>query len=124
MKLRTLAAAGIAFLASCASIPSADEVARMGSSAIVGAWTSELDETKLTVAKDGSFKVVRGEKSVAGRWSLDGDAVVFENDGEPCAGVEGAYVPEVVRDTVRFTKRGDDCPAREERMAWPWRRSK
>ena len=124
MTLRTLALSGISFLAACASIPSAEEVTRMGSSAIVGAWTSELDETRLTVAKDGSFKVERGGTSVAGRWSLDGAAVVFENDGEPCAGIEGAYVPEVVRDTVRFTKRGDDCPAREEHMAWPWKRSK
>ena len=124
MTHRMLAMATLPLLAACASMPSADEVARMGSAAIVGSWTSALDETMLVVQKDGSFTVARGETRVAGRWSLEGTAVRFRNDGEPCAGVEGAYVPEVVRDTVRFTKRGDDCPVREEHMAWPWKRAK
>lgn len=113
-----------ALLSSCASTPSAKEVASLGTTALVGAWTSELDETRLTIAKDGSFTVERGEKRVTGRWATDGDAILLTNAGEPCAGIEGAYVPEVVRNTVRFTKRSDDCPAREEHMAWPWKRAK
>jgi hypothetical protein len=28
-----------------------------------------------------------------------------------------------VRDTVRFTKVKDDCAAREEHMAWPWKKA-
>jgi hypothetical protein len=29
-----------------------------------------------------------------------------------------------VRDTVRFTKVKDNCPAREEHMAWGWKKTK
>jgi hypothetical protein len=29
-----------------------------------------------------------------------------------------------VRDTVRFTKVKDYCPAREEHMAWGWKKTK
>ena len=111
-------------LSACASTPSAKEVASLGTTALVGAWTSELDETRLTIVKDGSFTVERGEKRAAGRWTLDGAAIVLTHPDEPCAGIAGSYVPEIVRDTVRFTMRSDDCPAREEHMAWPWKRAK
>ncbi len=114
----------------CASVPSAKDVARMGVHALVGTWTSELDETTLTVRKDGTFVVVRparGERpaaTVSGRWHPSGDAVVLVNDASAaaCANVEGTYTPEIVRDTVRFTLVSDDCPPREEHMAGPWRR--
>jgi hypothetical protein len=39
-----------------------------------------------------------------------------------CAGIEGVYTPEIVRDTVRFTFVADECVPREEHMAWPWKR--
>ena len=113
-----------ALLSACASTPSAKEVASLGTTALVGTWISELDEARLTIAKDGSFTAERGEKRATGHWTTDGNAIVLTNTGEPCAGIEGAYVPEVVRDTVRFTMRRDDCPAREEHMAWPWKRAK
>jgi len=111
-------------LCACASTPSAREVERLGTAAIVGEWTSELDHSVLTVSKDGRFTLTRGSVVVTGRWSNDAGAVVFSNDGVPCADIDGAYTPEVVRDTVRFTKRGDDCAEREERMAWPWKRGR
>ena len=33
------------------------------------------------------------------------------------------YAFEIVRDTVRFTKVKDNCPAREEHMAWGWKKA-
>ena len=117
-------------LTACASTPTAREVAALGAYALVGTWTSELDNTTLTVAKDGTFRLdraattVKPSLAIAGQWSLDGNSVVFRNaaGSGACEGVDGAYTPEVVRDTVRFTKRQDDCPAREEHFAWPWTR--
>lgn len=113
-------------LPGCASIPSATEVAALGTNALVGTWNSVLDNTRLTVAKDGSFRLDKGATQIAsGHWRTEGTAVVFIDDPSStggCAGVEGSYAPEIVRDTVRFTKSSDDCPAREERMAWPWKR--
>lgn len=113
-------------LSGCASIPSANEVAKLGTNALVGTWTSVLDNSRLTVAKDGSFRLEQGTALIAvGRWRSEGTAVVFIDEAsstQGCAGVEGSYSPEIVRDTVRFTKSNDDCPTREERMAWPWKR--
>ena len=129
MNKATSALALAAFLASCASTPTAKEVEKLGPAAIVGVWTSELDHTVLTVCKDGTFTVVHGDATATGHWSThsapDGAAstVEFTNDGDPCAGIAGTYTPEVVRDTVRFTKRYDDCATREEHMAWPWTRA-
>jgi hypothetical protein len=124
------AALPLVLLQACASMPSADEVARMGVHALVGDWTSELDGTELSVRKDGTFTVVRearGDRpaaSSAGRWHPRGDSVVFVNDAGSavCAGIEGVYTPEIVRDTVRFTFVADECIPREEHMAWPWKR--
>jgi hypothetical protein len=118
------------FMQACASVPSAREVARMGVHALVGTWTSELDETTLTVREDGTFIVERPARgtrpaaSASGRWLPSGESVVLRNDASAavCTDVEGTYTPEIVRDTVRFTLVSDDCPPREEHMAWPWRR--
>ena len=44
--------------------------------------------------------------------------------GSACAEVPGSYAFEVVRDTVRFTKVKDNCPSREEHMAWGWKKTK
>jgi hypothetical protein len=123
-----LGCAGV--LPACASVPSAREVARMGVHALVGTWTSELDETTLTVREDGTFIVERPARgtrpaaSASGRWLPSGESVVLRNDASAavCTDVEGTYTPEIVRDTVRFTLVSDDCPPREEHMAWPWRR--
>jgi len=142
--LRQLAFAWpLAVLCACASMPSADDVARMGVHALVGDWTSELDGTTLSVRKDGTFTVsraARGDRpaaSASGRWHPRGDAVVLVNDAgsnpvyspvysplysTACADIEGIYTPEIVRDTVRFALVSDDCAPREEQMAWPWKR--
>jgi hypothetical protein len=129
----------LAVLCACASMPSADDVARMGVHALVGDWTSELDGTTLSVRKDGTFAVsraARGDRpaaSASGRWHPRGDAVVLVNDAgsnpaysplysTACADIEGIYTPEIVRDTVRFALVSDDCAPREEQMAWPWKR--
>ncbi len=114
-------------LAACATTPSAKSVALLGPHALIGSWKSELDDSVLTVERAGAFRIERANAPTAtGRWSLEGSAVVFVSDAPAsltdCANIEGAYLPEVVRDTVRFTKLRDDCPAREESMAWPWRR--
>jgi hypothetical protein len=130
-------------LGACASVPSADEVTRMGVHALVGDWTSELDGTTLSVRKDGTFTVARAARgdrpaaSAAGHWHPRGDSVVLVNDtgSDPadsplysplhstaCADIEGIYTPEIVRDTVRFALVSDNCAPREEQMAWPWKR--
>ena len=115
--LPTLAAAA------CSSTPSAVEVARRGPGAVVGAWTSELDASRLSLEKGGELRLERGGATILGRWRIDGDAITLEYSGEsPCAGSEAAYRPEIVRDTVRFTLLRDECLWREELMAWPWRR--
>lgn len=114
----------LAALGACASTPSAREVERLGTAAIVGEWTSELDHSVLTVTKDGRFTLASGGDIQAGRWTTDAGAIVLTSDTDPCAGIQGSYDPEVVRDTVRFTKRSDGCTAREERMAWPWKRGR
>jgi len=120
----TLCIAPLAFVG-CTAIPSAKEVAERGPSAIVGAWISELDGTKLVFEKDGVFRIEpNGNGAFTGRWSIDGGAVALMNDATApgCTEVTGKYKPEVVRDTVRFTQVSDNCPAREEHMAWPWKR--
>ncbi|MFZ9879966.1 MAG: hypothetical protein ACO3QC_01005 [Phycisphaerales bacterium] len=97
---------------------------------VVGFWTSELDGTTLDVRENGTFSVVRAARgsdpavTVLGAWRMDGTRFVVRNadDAASCAGIDGAYEAEVVRDTVRFTLVDDDCVPRETHMAWPWKR--
>lgn len=131
--LRALLAFGMSVVAvGCSStveIPSAASAAR--TPLHVGTWRSELDDTRLTVRADGAFEVERPAtesepaRRVVGRWRAVGDALVFVNaaDAPTCAGVEGRYGVRVVRDTARFVEIDDDCPAREDHMAWPWKRA-
>lgn len=134
-----IVAASAAFV-SLASLPACSSAPRAGAidtkalenAPFVGAWTSDLDAATLTVEPTGLFSIdvpARGEtpaRSVVGRWNLDdsGGIVTFTNLGATamCAEVPGSYAFEIVRDTVRFTLVSDDCPPREEHMAWPWRR--
>ncbi|MEY3026892.1 MAG: hypothetical protein RLZZ238_1789 [Planctomycetota bacterium] len=130
-RIATLLLVAAAPLASaCSSTPSAREVERLGVRSVVGAWTSELDGSVATFADDGSYRLERTARgtmpaiAVEGRWSDRGTAIaIIDERGSPCGGAEGVYEPEVVRDTVRFTLRRDECAEREERFAWPWRRS-
>ncbi|MFM7134246.1 MAG: hypothetical protein ACKO0W_08015 [Planctomycetota bacterium] len=128
---RSLAAIlATAFLAACSAtveIPSATSAKPLH----LGAWKSELDGTLLVIEEDGRFTVERPAvgaepaRGVIGRWRLDDGDVVFANaaDAATCAGVDGRYAARVVRDTARFVEIDDDCPAREEHMAWPWKRA-
>ena len=112
-------------LAACASTPSAQRVSELGATALIGSWISELDDTKLTVEKNGVYRIEHAaDAATTGRWSLEGTAIVFISDSasSACPDIEGAYTPEIVRDTVRFAKLRDECPTRETHMAWPWQR--
>ena len=138
--IRLIVAASAA-LVSLASLPACSSAPRAGAidtkalenAPFVGAWTSDLDAATLTVEPTGLFSIdvpARGEtpaRSVVGRWNLDdsGGIVTFTNLGATamCAEVPGSYAFEIVRDTVRFTKVKDNCPAREEHMAWGWKQS-
>jgi hypothetical protein len=135
-----IVAASAAFV-SLASLPACSSAPRAGAidtkalenAPFVGAWTSDLDAATLTVEPTGLFSIdvpARGEtpaRSVVGRWNLDdsGGIVTFTNLGATamCAEVPGSYAFEIVRDTVRFTKVKDNCPAREEHMAWGWKKA-
>lgn len=149
-----LACTALVLLASCASTNDAPAVDLDAPIAVqlAGQWESELDGAILILEPTGIFSVERPARgatpaaTVVGRWTLeegsadgreadaaatDDDAtesgiIVFENlrGSAACSGVRGVYAAEVVRDTVRFTKRADDCPSREEHMAWPWRKPK
>ena len=44
-------------LAACASTPSAKRVSELGATALIGSWISELDDTKLTVEKNGVYRI-------------------------------------------------------------------
>lgn len=137
---------GLALATGCASTndaPAVDLDAPLAAQ-LAGRWESELDGAVLLLEPTGIFSVDRPARgatpagTVVGRWSLvDGDDGDANGDGEPdtlvfenlrgssaCEDVRGTYAAEVVRDTVRFTKRADDCPSREEHMAWPWRKPK
>jgi hypothetical protein len=137
---------GLALATGCASTndaPAVDLDAPLAAQ-LAGRWESELDGAVLLLEPTGIFSVDRPARgatpagTVVGRWSLvDGDDGDANGDGEPdtlvfenlrgssaCEGVRGTYAAEVVRDTVRFTKRADDCPSREEHMAWPWKKPK
>ena len=128
-------AACVALPAGCASAPRAGEVdaAVLEASPLLGSWTSELDGATLALEPTGLFSIdvpARGTapaRAVVGRWtaSEDGAAATFTNlaGSAACAEIPGSYTFEVVRDTVRFTKAKDDCAAREEHMAWPWKRA-
>jgi hypothetical protein len=121
--------------AGCASTPRAGEVdvAALEVSPILGAWTSELDGAVLALEPTGLFSIdvpARGTapaRAVVGRWrvSEEGATATFTNlaGSASCAEIPGSYTFEVVRDTVRFTKAKDDCAAREEHMAWPWKKA-
>ena len=127
--------ASLAALTACSSAPRAGAVdtKALENAPFLGAWTSDLDAATLTIEPTGLFSIdvpARGEapaRSVVGRWNLDdsGGIVTFTNLGATamCAEVPGSYAFEVVRDTVRFTKVKDNCPAREEHMAWGWKKA-
>jgi hypothetical protein len=126
----------LAPLSACSSAPRTDAVdtKALEDAPFVGAWMSDLDGATLTIEPTGLFSIdvpARGEtpaRSVVGRWNLDdsGGIATFTNLGgaAACAEVPGSYAFEVVRDTVRFTKVKDNCPAREEHMAWGWKKTK
>lgn len=130
--LLSILLSAIAFLApACTTgpeIPPAASAARKP--LVIGFWTSELDGTTLDMRENGTFTVVRvsregkPEAKVEGTWRMEGEELRIANAaGSPaCEGVEGAYTPEVVRDTVRFALVSDDCEQRERHMAWPWKR--
>jgi hypothetical protein len=139
--IRLIVAASAAFvslapLSACSSAPRADAVdtKALEDAPFVGAWTSDLDGATLMVEPTGLFSIdipARSgapARSVVGRWTLDaeGSAATFTNLGGAamCAEIPGVYAFEVVRDTVRFTKVKDNCPAREEHMAWGWKKAK
>jgi len=127
--------ASLVSLAACSSAPRAGAVdtKALESAPFLGAWTSDLDAATLTIEPTGLFSIdvpARGEtpaRSVVGRWNLDdsGGIATFTNLGAAamCAEVPGSYAFEIVRDTVRFTKVKDNCPAREEHMAWAWKKA-
>ncbi|MBI1302627.1 MAG: hypothetical protein GC172_02405 [Phycisphaera sp.] len=127
--------------AGCASAPRAGEVdaAVLEASPLLGSWTSELDGATLALEPTGLFSIdvpARGTapaRAVVGRWMVSEDGAAGERatatftnlaGSAACAEIPGSYTFEVVRDTVRFTKVKDDCAAREEHMAWPWKRTK
>ncbi|MCX5652627.1 MAG: hypothetical protein NTU45_14760 [Planctomycetota bacterium] len=124
----------LASLPACSSAPRAGAVdtKALENAPFAGAWTSDLDAATLTIEPTGLFSIdvpARGEtpaRSVVGRWNLDdsGGIVTFTNLGATamCAEVPGSYAFEIVRDAVRFTKVKDNCPAREEHMAWGWKK--
>ena len=139
--IRVVVAASAAFLSSallpaCSSTPRPGEVdtAALEKAPFLGTWTSDLDAATLSIEPTGLFSIdvpARGEspaRSAVGRWNLDesGGIATFTNLGgaAACAEVPGSYAFEVVRDTVRFTKVKDNCPAREEHMAWGWKKTK
>lgn len=125
----------LASLSACSSAPAVGDVdtRALENAPFVGAWTSDLDAATLTIEPTGLFSIdvpARGgtpARSVVGRWNLDdsGGIVTFTNIGSAsaCAEVPGDYAFEIVRDTVRFTKVKDNCPAREEHMAWGWKKA-
>ena len=125
----------LASLTACSSAPRGGDVDTnaLENAPFVGAWTSDLDAATLTIEPTGLFSIdvpARGEapaRSVVGRWNLDdsGGIVTFTNIGASamCGEVPGDYAFEIVRDTVRFTKVKDNCPAREEHMAWGWKKA-
>ena len=137
---RVIVAAAAACL-SLASLPACSSATRAGAvdvqalenAPFLGTWTSELDGAVLALEPTGLFSIdvpARGTapaRAVVGRWTLDaeGSAATFTNLGGAamCAEIPGVYAFEVVRDTVRFTKVKDNCPAREEHMAWGWRKA-
>jgi hypothetical protein len=139
--IRDMVAASAAFLSpvflgGCSSTPRPGEVdaAALEKAPFLGTWTSDLDAATLSIEPTGLFSIdvpARGEspaRSAVGRWNLDasGGIATFTNLGgaAACAEVPGSYAFEVVRDTVRFTKVKDNCPAREEHMAWGWKKTK
>ena len=87
---------------------------------VVGRWTLEEG------SPDGREADAADAADAADDDATESGTIVFENlrGSAACSGVRGTYAAEVVRDTVRFTKRADDCPSREEHMAWPWRKPK
>jgi hypothetical protein len=127
--------ASLVSLTACSSAPRAGEVdtGALEKAPFLGTWTSDLDAATLSIEPTGLFSIdvpARGEtpaRSVVGRWNLDdsGGIATFTNLGGPaaCAEIPGSYAFEIVRDTVRFTKVKDNCPAREEHMAWAWKKA-
>lgn len=125
----------LASLLACSSAPRAGEVdvAVLEASPILGAWTSELDGAVLALEPTGLFSIdvpARGTapaRAVVGRWTVseEGATATFTNlaGSASCPEIPGSYTFEIVRDTVRFTKTKDDCAAREEHMAWPWKKA-
>jgi hypothetical protein len=133
-------AACAALPAACTSAPRAGEVdaAVLEASPLLGSWTSELDGATLALEPTGLFSIdvpARGTapaRAVVGRWTVSEDGAAGERatatftnlaGSAACAEIPGSYTFEVVRDTVRFTKVKDDCAAREEHMAWGWKKT-
>jgi hypothetical protein len=125
--------AALCLLAGCASTVTdtatgpVDEK-RLEGAPFLGQWKSELDGAILTLEPTGVFSVekpaagAQAARSVVGTWTFDGTDASFTNLRESplCADVTGVYRVELVRTTLRFAKRSDECPTREEHMAWPW----
>ena len=125
-----------AFLAnaSCSSttetVDGTNDDALLENAPFLGAWTSELDGSTLTIESTGIFGLdipAKGDQAasgVVGRWAFDGAVVTFVNlhDTTACADVPGAYKAEIVRETARFELIKDECVGRQPRMAWPWKR--
>lgn len=132
--LTSIAAAALLATGLAASgCASTSKAAAREAAPFLGAWTSDLDDATLAFEATGIFSIdlparkTSPATSVVGRWSFDPEAksVTLANLGGStvCAEVPGEYQVEVVRDTVRFTKVKDNCPAREEHMAWGWKKA-
>jgi hypothetical protein len=137
---RVIVAAAAACL-SLASLPACSSATRAGAvdvqalenAPFLGTWTSDLDGATLAIESTGIFSIDAPARAGAaahtavGRWSFDVEskAVTFTNlsASSACGDLPGTYVADVVRDTVRFTKVKDNCAAREEHMAWPWKKA-
>jgi len=128
-----------AVLVGCAStvesVEGETKTSAMTEAPFLGSWTSELDGARLVVEPTGIFSVdvpAKGDKparSAVGRWMMeetpeDRKAVVFANlaGSGSCAEIPGTYRFELKRDTLRFELVRDECPGRQEHMAWPWTR--
>lgn len=125
--------ASLALLAAVAGCAGTPKASAPESAPIVGTWTSDLDGATLAVEGTGLFSIdvparaSAAAHAVVGRWTYDEDAksATFTNlaGSAACPEVPGEYKVEIVRDTVRFNKVKDSCPAREEHMAWAWKKA-
>jgi hypothetical protein len=125
----------LASLPACSSTPRAGAVdaKALENAPFLGTWTSDLDGATLTIESTGIFSIDAparagaAARTAVGRWSFDEEAkaVTFTNlsASTACGDMPGTYVADVVRDTVRFTKVKDNCAAREEHMAWGWKKA-